>query len=71
MDKSMICIIYAQGVSDLNMLIMKGKFKLCASEVEADQFIELKVRAGFTCHRFNHVKSFTRETNVVELRGVA
>ena len=67
----MICIIYAQGVSDLNMLIMKGKFKLCTSEVEANQFIEMKVRAGFSCHRFNHVKSFTSQTNVVEFKGVA
>lgn len=68
MDDQMICIVYTKGLPEPLLLTLSGKIKIVASEEEAIDFIDKKVKAGFICHRFDHTASFTKETSVIEFK---
>ncbi len=62
----MICVLYTKK-KDKSFRFMPGSFslKLLDTDEEAKDFIDKKVKAGFTCHRFDHNKSFTQESTIV------
>lgn len=56
-----LLIVVKKGNSPINSAV-----KSFTDEIDMLKYIELKTKAGFTCHKFNYDTSFSMESRVVQ-----